>query len=158
MIPQANGVTWRSEDAPGRSGTAYPRAFAARVAGRCKQPLGDLFGLASFGVNRVTLAPGSQSALRHRHFVQDEFVFILSGELVLVHDGGEIELEPGMCAGFPHNGTAHHLINRSARPAVYLEIGDRLPDDRAEYPDDDLRAEATDAGWRFVRKSGEPYA
>lgn len=142
-------------EAPARKRSIYPAPFAERVAGRTKQALGDLFGIASFGVNLVTLDPGAQSSVRHRHLVQDEFVYVLTGEVVLAHDGGEIVLSPGMCAGFPHGGTAHHLINRSAAPATYLEVGDRQPGDAAEYPDDDLRAEAIAGGWRFTRKNGE---
>ena len=144
-------------DAPGRNSTAYPAPFASRVAGRRKQALGDLFSLSTFGVNRVTLEPGSQSSLRHRHRVQDEFVYLLEGEAVLVHDGGETILTAGMCAGFPHGGTAHHLVNRSDSPAIFLEVGDRLPGDGADYPDDDLAAHGTPEGWRFTRKNGEPY-
>lgn len=144
-------------DVPGRSATAYPPEFSGRVAGRYKQALGDPFGLTHFGVNRTTLAPGAQSSLRHRHRVQDEFVYLLSGELILIDDRGETVLSAGMCAGFAHGGRAHHLINRSASDAVYLEIGDRLPGDSATYPDDDLAAKRHGAGWRFTRKNGEPY-
>lgn len=144
-------------EVPGRSSTGYPPEFAGRVAGRTKQALGDPFGLTHFGVNRTTLAPGSQSSLRHRHRVQDEFVYVLAGELVLIDDHGETLLRAGMCAGFAHAGRAHHLINRSAADAVYLEIGDRLPGDSATYPDDDLAAEPSGTGWRFTRKNGESY-
>jgi uncharacterized cupin superfamily protein len=145
-------------DAPASTGTNYPPPFAERVAGRSRRRLGNLFGIEAFGVNLVTLAPGAQSSVRHRHSVQDEFVYLLSGELVLAHDGGETLLSAGMCAGFPHGGTAHHLINRSDAPAVYIEVGDRRPGDSAEYPDDDLCAVAVPGGWRFTRKNGEPYA
>lgn len=144
-------------DVPVRTTSNYPPEFAARVAGRRKQVLGDRFGLTHFGVNRTTLAPGSQSSVRHRHLMQDEFIYMLSGELVLIHDDGETILSAGMCAGFPHGGGAHHLVNRSSADAVYLEIGDRPPDDIAEYPDDDLKAERVDAGWRFTHKNGVPY-
>jgi uncharacterized cupin superfamily protein len=144
-------------DVPRRSSTGYPSEFASRVAGRTKQALGDPFGLTHFGVNRTTLAPSAQSSLRHRHLVQDEFVYVLSGELVLVDDRGETAMSAGMCAGFAHGGRAHHLINRSASDAVYLEIGDRLPGDCATYPDDDLAAEPSQTGWRFTHKNGEPY-
>jgi len=89
--------------------------------------------------------------------VQDEFVFILEGAAILVHDDGEVELGPGMCAGFQAGGTAHYLVNRSAETVVFLEVGDRRPGDRAEYPDDDLRATASPQGWIFSRKSGEAY-
>jgi len=157
MIGETKRVAWIASEAPARTSTNYPFPFVSRVAGRRKQALGDLFGLSSFGVNLVALAPGSQSSLRHRHFVQDEFVYLLEGEAVLVHDGGEAILRAGMCAGFPHGGTAHHLINRSDSPAIFLEIGDRLPGDGAEYPDDDLAAHRSEAGWRFTRKNGEPH-
>ena len=144
-------------EAPGRTTSNYPEPFAARVSGRVKKQLGDLFGITSFGVNLTTLAPGSQSSLKHRHFVQDEFVYIRAGELVRAHGEGETLLTPGMCAGLPHGGTAHHLINRSDAPATYLEIGDRQAGDHADYPDDDLCALRSEQGWRFTHKNGDPY-
>lgn len=144
-------------DLPGRATSNYPPEFAARVAGRCKQALGDAFGLTHIGINRTTLAPGSQSSVRHRHLVQDEFVYVLHGELTLVDDAGEARLTAGMCAGFAHGQSAHHLVNRSNDDAIYLEIGDRLPGDSAVYPDDDLIAERSADGWRYTRKNGEPY-
>lgn len=147
-----------AEETPARTSTNYPPPFAERVQGRRKHALGDLFGLTNFGVNLVTLPPGAQSSARHRHSAQDEFVYILSGEVVLVHDGGENVLREGMCAGFRHGGAAHHLINKSDAPATYLEVGDRTPGDTAEYPDDDICAVATPSGWRFTHKNGEPYA
>lgn len=150
-------IAWVAAEAPGRSTTNYPPEFAARVTGRFKRPLGDLFGIASFGVNLTTLAPGAQSAIRHRHTVQDEFVYVISGELVLMHDDGESVLTTGMCAGFPHGCVAHHLINRSPAPASYLEIGDRQPGDSAEYPDDDLVPIRDGLGWRFTHKDGTSY-
>jgi len=146
-----------AEDAAGRSSTKYPPQFDKRVAGRFKRPLGDLFGLRSFGVNLTTLQPGSQSALKHRHLVQDEFVYVISGELVLVAESGEAMLTAGMCAGFAAGEAAHHLVNRSSAPATYLEIGDRQPGDSAEYPDDDLVALPSAEGWRFSHKDGTPY-
>lgn len=85
-------------------------------------------------------------------------IYVLQGELTLLHDGGETLLRSGMCAGFAHGGSAHCLLNRSARPAIFLEIGDRLPGDRAEYPEDDLVAMTDAAGkWRFTHKNGQPY-
>jgi len=144
-------------DASGRSTTNYPPPYAARVAGRFKRPLGDLFGIRSFGVNLTTLEPGAPSALKHRHHVQDEFVYVVCGELVLVHDAGEAVMTAGMCAGFPHGASAHHLLNRSNTPASYIEIGDRLPGDWADYPEDDLKAVKTEGGWSFLHKDGSPY-
>jgi uncharacterized cupin superfamily protein len=143
---------------PAASGSNYPEPFRARVAGRIRKRLGEALGLRSFGVNLTTLKPSAQSALRHWHGRQDEFVYVLEGELTLVTDAGEQALSPGMCAGFPAGrADGHHLVNRGARDAVYLEIGDRAPGDAVVYPDDDLAAEATPPGWRFTRKDGAPY-
>jgi len=96
--------------------------------------------------------------LRHWHLRQDEFVYILEGELVLVTDGGEQTLSAGMVAGFPAGkADGHHLVNRLDRDAVYLEVGDRTPGDGANYPDDDLEAHAMAGGWSFTHKDGRPY-
>jgi uncharacterized cupin superfamily protein len=84
-------------------------------------------------------------------------VYVVSGELVLAHDLGETLLTAGMCAGFPRGGFAHHLLNRSQEPSSYLEIGDRAPNDSAEYPDDDLVAVRSDGAWHFTHKDGTPY-
>lgn len=135
----------------------YPEPYATMMQGRVKRPLGDLFGLQSFGVNHVTMAAGASSALFHRHSVQDEFVYVLSGELTLVHEHGETVLGAGMCAGFAHNGGAHQLVNRSDAPALYLEVGDRQSGDAVDYPRDDLVAVRGDAGWTFAHKDGTPY-
>lgn len=137
----------------------YPDPFASRMAARTKHPLGDLFGLANFGVNLTRLGPGAVSALRHAHSVQDEFVYIIAGNPTLVTDAGDTELSPGMCAGFKAGtGDAHHLVNRTGEDVLYLEVGDRKPGDGAEYPDDDLQAAlAADGKWRFFHKDGRPY-
>ena len=143
-----------------RSSSAYPtEAFRAVTAGRAKRALGDALGLTTFGVNLTRLEPGAASALRHWHRRQDEFVFVLEGELTLITDEGEQVLGPGMCAGFPGGvPDGHHVVNRSQAPASYLEIGDRLPGDAADYPDHDLRVRATSTGWRYQHKDGTPYA
>ena len=140
-------------------GTGYPQAFKAAVAGRTRQRLGNAAGLTNFGVNLTTLAPGAQSALRHWHSRQDEFIYVVSGELTLVTDAGETLLAPGMMAGFPAGvADGHHLINRSDAIATYLEIGDRTPDDQAEYPDDDLLAlSKPEGGYYFTHRNGQPY-
>jgi uncharacterized cupin superfamily protein len=128
------------------------------MASRQKRPLGDVFGLKNFGVNQTTLAPGGESALLHRHSKQDEFVYILSGEPTLITDDGEVALRPGMCAGFPANGRAHQLVNRSEADVVYLEIGDRSAGDEGTYPSDDLKAILQANGqWAFTHKDGRPY-
>ncbi len=136
----------------------YPAELVARTAGREKRALGERFGLEAFGVNLTRLAPGAQSAFRHRHTRQEEFLYVLEGEPTLVTDAGEMPLRPGMCAGFPAGGTAHHLVNRTQGDVVYLEVGDRAPGDEALYPDDDLKAgTAPDGTRRFTRKDGSPY-
>jgi len=137
----------------------YPAPFAAMMALREKRVLGDLFGLTNFGVNLTTIQPGGMSALRHAHATQDEFIYIVSGNPVLVTNEGETQLSPGMCAGFLHgNGNAHNLINREKTDAVYLEIGDRSAGDAVLYPDNDLMANFEGPGnWRFTHKDGSPY-
>ena len=143
---------------PDKTGTNYPSPFKARVAGRCKKRVGNAAGLKNFGVNWVTLAPGASSALRHWHEKQDELVYIIQGELTLITNDGEHVLQPGMMAGFPAGeANGHHLVNRSAAPAVYLEIGDRTPNDIVHYPDDDISAQDTPTGWAFTHKDGSPY-
>jgi uncharacterized cupin superfamily protein len=148
-------ITIVAADAPPRTKPSnYPEPFASMMAGRIKRPLGDPFGLQSFGVNHVTLPPGAMSALFHRHSVQDEWVMVLSGEITLIHDDGETVLSAGMCAGFPRNGSAHQLVNRSQDEATYLEVGDRQPGDSVSYPRDDLVAVRSEQGWTFANKNG----
>ena len=147
-----------SEAPPRPRPSIYPPMLLARVQGREKRPLGDLFGLTRFGVNLTRLPPGAASSLRHAHAVQDEFVFILQGRPTLHTDEGYTELAPGMCAGFrAGTGNAHSLINRTTEDVVYLEVGDRTDGDDVSYPDDDLRARFTDGAWTFTRKDGTPY-
>jgi len=149
-----------ASDVPPRAKASnYPEPFASRVSGREKRALGDAFGLRTFGVNRTTLKPGAMSALRHWHAVQDEFVYILSGHPTLVTDAGATTLRPGMCMGFRGGEPdGHHLVNRTAEEVVYLEIGDRLPGDSADYPDDDLKAAmGPDGKWQFLHKDGTSY-
>ncbi|MGQ9372091.1 cupin domain-containing protein [Azospirillum sp. ST 5-10] len=134
--------------------TGYPEPYRHRVAGRARARLGDRFGLTNFGVNVTRLEPGAESALRHWHTRQDEFVYVLEGELVLVTDAGEHVLRPGMCAGFPAGAeNGHHLVNRGTVAAVYLEVGDRTAGDEARYPDDDLLYR--DGG--YFHRDGTPW-
>ena len=136
----------------------YPPAIAARLIGREKRQLGEVFGLRNFGVNLTHLSPGAISALRHAHTRQDEFIYVLEGHPTLLTDEGETPLSPGMCAGFKcGTGNAHQLINRTEAEVVYLEVGDRTPGDMASYPDDDLAAKQLDGQWHFSHKNGEPY-
>ena len=144
--------------APRTKPSNYPEPFFSRMKGRMKRPLGDLFGLSNFGVNLTTLAPGGESALLHRHSKQDEFIYVVEGNPTLVTDRGEVELSPGMCAGFPAAGLAHQLVNRSNKPAAYLEIGDRSPGDEGSYPNDDIAAAlGPDGQWVLTHKDGTPY-
>jgi uncharacterized cupin superfamily protein len=152
-------VSTIAADVPPRAKpSVYPEPFASRMVGREKRPLGELFGLANFGVNLTRLAPGATSALRHAHSLQDEFVYVLEGRPTLYTDAGAHPLAPGMCAGFKAGtGDAHRLANETDAPVVYLEVGDRTPGDVASYPDDDLVAVATPTGWAFCHRDGTPY-
>lgn len=144
---------------PPRVTSGYPEAFRSRVTPREKRALGDALGLTRFGVNLTTLLPGKESSLRHYHTREDELVFILDGEVVLRTDDGEQLLTAGMCAGFPAGTTnGHQLVNRSAQPARYLEIGNRDADDVAGYSDVDLvcRRDANGA-WAYTHRDGTPY-
>jgi uncharacterized cupin superfamily protein len=140
------------------TGTGYPEPYRAAVVGRSRRRLGDAAGLDQFGVNLTRLAPGAQSAQRHWHTAEDEFVYVIEGELVLCENDGETILKAGDAAGFKAAvANGHCLINRSAQDAVYLEIGTRSPREAAEYPDIDLRVQKDESGVRYLHKSGEPY-
>ena len=136
----------------------YPEPYFSRMTKREKKPLGDFFGLKNFGVNLTKLVPGGESALLHSHSKQDEMIYVLEGEPTLVVESGETMLAPGMCAGFPAQGEAHYLVNRTDEDVVILEIGDRTKGDEGSYPLDDLQAVMGEDGkWRFVHKDGTPY-
>ena len=138
--------------------TRYPREFRNIVSGREKQRLGNAAGLTQFGVNLTRLKPGAASALRHWHRHEDEFVYVVEGELVLVENDGETILRLGDSAGFKagvNNG--HCLINRTSRDAVYLEIGTRAASERVDYPDVDCVFERDGTKMVYKRRSGEPY-
>ncbi len=159
MSDQDTFVAVVAAQAPPRTKPSiYPEPFASRMAGREKHPLGDLFGLTNFGVNLVRLAPGAGSALRHAHSRQDEFVYVLQGNALLVTAAGETQLAAGMCAGFRFgSGDAHQLLNRSSEEVIYLEVGDRSTGDTVAYPDDDLQAAMVEGKWQFAHKDGSPY-
>jgi uncharacterized cupin superfamily protein len=141
------------------SSSGYPEPYRSRVLPREKRRLGDALGLTRIGVNRTTLAPGKESSMRHWHTHEDEFIYVLEGEVILRTDGGEQRLTAGMCAGFPAGSRdGHQLINRSAAPAVYLEISNRDPQDVAQYSDADVDLvwNAPAARGRFTRRNGDP--
>lgn len=142
---------------PAVKGTGYPPPFNAPCAERLRQRLGDDAGLMDFGVNLTRLPPGGWSSQRHWHSHEDEFVYLIAGELTLVEDRGETVLRAGDCAAFP-KGTAdgHHLINTSDDVAVYLEIGSRHSDDLTTCSDVDMMSANADG--RFVHKDGTPYS
>jgi uncharacterized cupin superfamily protein len=136
----------------------YPQPHRQVTDGREKAALGNVAGLTQFGVNLTRLKPGAASALRHWHENEDEFVYVLEGEIVLIEDGGETVLKPGDCAGFKAGvPNGHHLVNKSQRDAVYLEIGTRAATERGHYPDVDLVFERDERGMRFLHRSGETY-
>jgi uncharacterized cupin superfamily protein len=142
---------------PARMGTGYPEPFNAQSAERMRQRLGDAGGLRDFGINLTRLPPGSWSSQRHWHSHEDEFVYVLDGELTLIEDGGQSILRAGDCAAFPKGtGNGHHMINKSDAMAVYLEIGSRQPDDVTTCSDVDMVSSNADG--RFLHKDGTPYA
>lgn len=147
-----------ASDVPPRTKrTSYPEPFASMMKGRDKRALGDVFGIKNFGVNLTQLAPGACSALLHKHSLQEEFIFILEGRPMLVTETAEVQLYPGMCAGFTPNTPAHQLVNRTTTPVIYLEMGDRIKGDAASYPADDLLGVLTTDGWHFTHKDGQAY-
>lgn len=141
---------------PTRVGTGYPEPFNDPCAGRTRKRLGDAGHLTDFGVNLMTLPPGNWSSQRHWHSHEDEFVYVLHGELTLVEDVGETVLRAGDCAAFPKaSGNGHHLKNRGAAVAVYLEVGTRNPDDLTTCSDIDMVSSNRDGA--FVHRDGSPY-
>jgi uncharacterized cupin superfamily protein len=122
-------------------GSSYPPPHDAQSKGRTTWPFTRQFGLSQFGVNRVELAPGSWSTQRHWHRTNDECVIVIEGELVLVTDDGEETLGPGDCVGFKMGvANAHHLQNRSDKPAVYFDVGGRDAWDVSTFPDIGIEA------------------
>src|ERR1700690_4202613 len=139
-----------------RQGSGYPPPFDAPCAARTRRRLGVAGGPRGFGGDLMTLPPGNWSSQRHWHSDEDEFVYVLEGEVALIEDGGETVLRAGDCATFPKgSGNGHHLINRSGAMAVYLEVGTRSPVDVTVCSDTDVMSSNPDG--RFVHKDGTPY-
>ena len=137
-------------------GVGYPAPFAEACAHRLRQRLGNAGGLKDFGVNLMRLPPGEWSSQRHWHSHEDELVYVLEGELTLITDAGEERLAAGECAAFKAGDPdGHHLVNRSERDAVVLEIGTRDPDDRCVYPDIDMLALPGERP--YFHRDGAPY-
>lgn len=140
------------------TGSSYPAPFDADCAGRERRRLGDAFGLTQFGVNLLRLPPGQWSSQRHWHHGEDEFVYVLEGEAVLITDSREQILGPGMAAGFKARvRDGHHLVNRSEQDVLVLEVGTRTEVEPADYPDIDLLMRIVEGEERFVHKDGRPY-
>ncbi len=138
--------------------SGYPEPFRKTVIGRERKRLGNAVGLDQFGVNLTRLKPGAASSQRHWHKYEDELVYVLEGELVLVEDEGETVLAPGDAAGWKAGvANGHCLVNRGDRDAVFLEVGSRAPREVATYPDIDMLAERDDKRQRYLHKSGAPY-
>jgi len=139
--------------------TSYPEKFRADNSRRWFRRLGDHAGLTNFGVNLIRIVPGAQSSARHTHSRQDEFIWVVSGEVVLETDEGRQTLRPGLCAGFAAGGgNAHRFVNESAEDAVILVVGDRTPFDEVSYPDIDNHARAgADGRYVHTRKDGTPH-
>jgi uncharacterized cupin superfamily protein len=141
---------------PARKGSGYPPPFDVPCAARTRRRLGEAGWLRDFGVNLMTLPPGTSSSQRHWYSDEDELVYVLQGEVTLIEDGGEIVLNAGDCAAFPKGtGNGHHLINKSSATALYLEVGSRHPRDLTTCSDIDMKSSSVDG--RFVHKDGTPY-
>lgn len=145
-------------DVPPRTGSGYPEPFRSRVLPREKRPLAQALGLTALGINLTTLPPGKESSMRHHHTHEEEFVFVLEGEVILRTDEGEQRLVAGTCAGFPAgSGNGHQVVNRSDRPARYLEVSNKDIRDGAAYPDDDLAYHEGPGGPVYTHRDGTPY-
>lgn len=143
--------------APVVSGSRYPAPYDAPCRERLRRCLGNASGLSQFGVNLTRLPPGTWSSQRHWHSAEDEFIYVLEGELVLVTNDGEELLKQGNAAGFKAGvANAHHLQNRTDRDALYLEIGTRsarVGADQVDYPDIDLQIR----DGHYAHRDGTPY-
>ncbi|MGH7028099.1 cupin domain-containing protein [Brevundimonas sp.] len=145
------------ETAPAAHGTGYPEEFAAPCKSRRRWRLGDAVGLDQFGVNLLRLPAGAWSSQRHWHTVEDEFVWVVEGEVVLIEEDGETTLRAGDCAGFKAGvPNGHRIENRGEREAVLLEVGSRRPtDDACDYPDIDMILPQGSDG--YLHRDGTPY-
>ena len=147
------------DNVPADTSTGYPVQYRKEIEGRSRKRLGNAIGLTQFGVNICTLKPGAQSSQRHWHQNEDEFVYVLQGEVVLIENGGEIVLKQGEAAGWKAGAPdGHTIVNRGKSDALVLEVGTRHPvGDKVVYPDIDMLFERTATDRRYMRKSGEPY-
>jgi len=143
---------------PEKTGSIYPDPYAAMMRGRRSLRLGEAGGLTQYGVNLVSLDPGAMSSLRHWHQNEDEFVWVVEGECTLIEDQGETVMRPGDCAAFPAGQpNGHHFVNRTDRPASFLVVGTKAPQETAVYSDVDLRVELAGGKARFTYKDGTDW-
>lgn len=143
---------------PARKGSRYPAPHNIPCVDRTKHILGDQFGLDQFGVNLAVMPPGVWSSQRHWHENEDEFIYVLEGEITLADDSGEHVLTPGMCAGFKagvNNG--HCLKNLTNKTVKYLEVGSRHPVEKAQYSDIDMMAIIKNNKAQFVKRDGSEF-
>lgn len=148
----------KAADAPRREGSRYPKPHDEPCMERSKAILGDVFGLDQFGVNLVTLLPGAWSSQRHWHVQEDEFIYVVEGQITLADDSGEHLLTPGMCAGFKaNNGNGHCLKNLTDRPVIYLEVGTRSKDETAYYSDIDMKVQIVNRVTSYTKKDGSGF-
>ena len=147
------------QDLAESNATAYPEIYRAPNQQRYNRRLGQHAGLKNFGVNLTRIVPGGQSSYRHAHKTQDEFVYVLSGEVVMETNGGAQTLSAGMCAGFPAGtGDAHRFLNKSQDDVLLLVVGDKSPNDEVAYPDIDMHGKmSADGKYVFTRKDGTPF-
>lgn len=146
---------------PVKTGSIYPEPYASMMKGRSSLRLGEAGGLKQYGVNLVMLEPGAMSSLRHWHHNEDEFVWVVEGECTLVQDEGETVMRPGDCAAFPAgNQNGHHFLNRSDKPAKFLVVGTKAPQETAVYSDVDMMVHITPGEKgraEFTHKDGTPW-
>ena len=148
---------YKIDDLPVRTSSNYPPPHNEQVKGRSGVALGNVFGLTQFGVNIITLEPGAWSSLRHWHVNEDELVYALEGEMILVSDHGRHPFRPGMVAGFKaNNRNGHHFINESTKVARFLVVGSRASTETAHYSDIDMKVEVIDRVATYTRKDGSP--
>lgn len=158
MSDTAKPVAIDAKSLPEADVRVYPGPYRDYIAGRHRRRLGEAFGLTNFGVNLTRLQPGARSSLRHWHSKQDELIYVVEGELVLITDAGRTLLRAGMIAGWKAGSdNAHQLVNESGADALYLEIGDRTPNDDVVYPEADLFATWRDGVRVWLKKDGTPW-
>jgi uncharacterized cupin superfamily protein len=158
-MPAPQPPAFDPNDVPESNATSYPKPLRAVNLHRYNRRLGDHAGLQNYGVVMTRIVPGGQSSHRHAHSRQDEFIYVLEGEVTLDTDAGQQILQAGMCAGFPAGtGDGHRFVNHSSGDTVLLVVGDRTSNDEVSYPDIDLHLQPlADGTRRFTRKDGTPY-